>query len=77
MPRVLVSGMPVVTLTSPWLVAACPLGSAPCVSGQFLIGAIRVLAGGVPVVTAVGVSVCAATPTPLVVLSTQTRVLAT
>lgn len=74
MPRVLVGGMPVVTLACPWVVAGCTLGTSPCATGQFVMGATRVLAGGVPVVTVPGVSVCAATPTPLVILSTQVRV---
>ena len=39
-PRVLVSGQPVVTQTSPWTVAGCgftpPSGNGPCVSATFV-----------------------------------------
>ena len=51
--RVTVSGQPVVTLTSPYAIAGCALSTTstpPCVTGQFISGAARVLAGGAPVV---------------------------
>ena len=51
-PRVLVSGQPVVTLASPYAVAGCALTGTPtppCVTAQWIVGATRVLAGGVPV----------------------------
>ena len=79
-PRVLVSGQPVVTLTSPWTVAGCSLsgsGAPPCVTAQFLVGALRVLVAGAPVVTQAGSSVCAPTGTPLMPVVAQPRVLAT
>ena len=46
-PRVLLSGQPAVTLTSPYAVAGCALSgtpSPPCVTGQWIMGAARVLA---------------------------------
>ena len=52
-PRVMVSGQPVVTIAIPYVVVGCPLVPPPlppCVTGQWLVGAVRVLAGGVPVV---------------------------
>ncbi len=79
-PRVTVSGMPVVVLTTPMVVAGCGLsgsGSPPCVTGQWLAGATRVLAGGIPVVVTASASLAAPTGTPLAVVSTQTRVIAT
>jgi hypothetical protein len=78
-PRVLLGNQPVITLTSPWVVAGCGLtGSAPpCVTAQFVVGATRVLAGGVPIVVQSGTSICAPTGTPLQVLVTQLRVTAT
>ena len=78
-PRVLLSGQPVVTLATPFVVAGCALtGSAPpCVSGQFLSGATRVLAGGVPVATQIGSSTCIPTGNPLLPMTVQPRVLAT
>jgi len=79
-PRVLLSGQPVVTLSSPYLVAGCALTGTPappCVTGQWLTGATRVLAGGVPVATMAGTSTCVASGTPMLPLSAQVRVLAT
>jgi hypothetical protein len=79
-PRVLLGGQPVVTLTSPWVVAGCGLTGTtmpPCVTAQFVVGATRVLAGGAPVVVQSGTSICVPTGTPLQVLVTQLRVQAT
>ena len=79
-PRVLLSGQPLVTIASPYAVTGCALtgtGTPPCVTGQWLTGAVRVLAGGVPVATMVGTSTCIPTGTPMLPLSAQLRVLAT
>jgi hypothetical protein len=78
-PRVLLSGQPAVTLASPYAIVGCALtGSAPpCVTGQWLTGAVRVLAGGVPLATMAGTSTCVAPGTPMLPLSAQLRVLAT
>ena len=77
--RVTVSGQPVVTLTSPYAIAGCALATTstpPCVTGQFISGAARVLAGGAPVVTMIGSSVCTPTGTPMLPIAAQARVLA-
>lgn len=79
-PRVMLSGQPVVTLSSLYAVAGCvlpPSAGGPCVSGQWVVGAVRVLAGGMPVLLMTGSSVCAPTGTPLVPVAAQTRVLGT
>jgi len=79
-PRVLVSGQPVVTLSSPYVVTGCALTGTPtppCATGQWLTGATRVLAGGVPLATMVGSSTCIPTGTPLLPTVAQMRVLAT
>jgi len=79
-PRVLLSGQPVVTLSSPYAVTGCALtgtGAPPCVTGQWISGAVRVLAGGVPVATIAGASTCIPTGTPMLPVSAQPRVLAT
>ena len=78
-PRVLLSGQPLVTIASPYAITGCALtGSAPpCVTGQWLTGAVRVLAGGVPVATMTGTSTCIAPGTPMLPLTAQPRVLAT
>jgi len=79
-PRVTVSAQPVVTLTSPYAIAGCALTGTPtppCVTGQFVMGAVRVLAGAAPVATLMSQSVCIPTGTPMLPVMSQTRVLAT
>lgn len=79
-PRVLLSGQPAVTLASPYAVVGCALTGTPnppCVTGQWLSGAVRVLAGGVPLATMAGSSTCVPTGTPMLPVSAQPRVLAT
>jgi hypothetical protein len=80
-PRVLVSGQPVTTQAAPYTVAGCafvpPGGNGPCVTAQWVVGALRVLAGGQPVLLQSSVAVCAPTGTPLNVVVTQTRVTGT
>jgi hypothetical protein len=79
-PRVLVSGQPVVPLTSVYMVAGCalpppPAGNGPCVTAQFATAATRVFASGVPLLLLDSQSVCAPTGTPLIPSVTQTRVI--
>ena len=79
-PRVLLSGQPVVTIASPYVVAGCALSGTPnppCVLGQWTTGAVRVLAGGQPLATMAGSSTCVAPGTPMIPLVAQFRVLAT
>jgi hypothetical protein len=80
-PRVLVSGQPIVTLTTPYVVAGCPFvtpgGNGPCVTAQWIVGATRVFSNGAPVILQLSNSICAPTGTPLVVIAAQTRVIGT
>ncbi len=80
-PRVLVSGMPIATIAAPWTVAGCafvpPVGNGPCVTAQWVVGAVQVLSEGQPVAIMTGVAVCVPTGTPLVPVVAQVRVLAT
>ncbi|MEK1888230.1 MAG: hypothetical protein AAAB35_11795 [Phyllobacterium sp.] len=79
-PRVFLSGQPAVTIASPYAIAGCTLASVPsppCVTGQWLVGAVRVMAGGVPVATMAGASTCIPTGAPMMPVVAQTRVLAT
>jgi hypothetical protein len=80
-PRVQVSGMPAATIAAPYTVAGCafvpPAGNGPCVTGQWVVGTVRVTSLGEPFALLSGVSVCAPTGTPLVPVSAQTRVIAT
>lgn len=78
-PRVLVSGQPVVTLGAPFVVAGCALppptaGNGPCVTAQFVDGATRVLALGMPVLLMDSQAICVPSGTPLIVAVTQPRV---
>jgi len=78
-PRVLVSAQPVATIAAPYAVAGCPFvppAPGPCVTGQWVLGALRVLAMGQPVAIQAGVSVCAPTGTPLLPSVVQPRVIA-
>jgi hypothetical protein len=77
---VLLSGQPVVTIASPYAVTGCALTGTPtppCVTGQWLVGAVRVLAGGAPVALMTGTSTCIPTGTPMLPMSAQPRVIVT
>jgi hypothetical protein len=79
-PRVTVSAQPVVTIASPYAIAGCALtgtSAPPCATGQFVMAATRVLAGGAPITTLASQSVCVPTGTPMMPLTAQVRVLAT
>jgi hypothetical protein len=77
-PRVLVSGQPIVTLTTPYTIAGCPFvppgGNGPCATAQWTSGAQRVRANNVPVLLVDSQSTCVPTGTPLIPRVTQTRV---
>ena len=78
-PRVTVGGQPVVTLATPYVVAACGLTGSPtppCVTAQWVVGAVRVLAGGTPVALQSGTSLCTPTGTPMLPVVVQPRVIA-
>lgn len=78
--RVLVDKKPAVMLTSTYVIAGCALtaSSGPfCATGQFVVGATRVLTQGIPVAIATGLSTAIATANPMLVMLTQLRVLAT
>lgn len=77
-PRVLVSGMPVVTISSPYIIAGCGLttsGGPFCITGQWVSSATKVLASGVPVILIDSAGVCP--PGTMQTLSAQTKVTAT
>jgi hypothetical protein len=84
--RVLVSGMPVVTLADTFLVAGCPFTlpttppkPQPCVRVQWLVPATRVLVNGQPPILQASAGVCLSVEQipqgPPAVVATQTRVL--
>ncbi len=80
-PVVMVSGMPIATIAAPWVVAGCafvpPAGNGPCVTAQWVVGAVQVLSMGQPVAILTGMATCVPTGTPLVPVEAQTMVLAT
>ena len=80
-PVVLVDGMPIATIAAPYTVAGCafapPAGNGPCVTAQWVVGALQVLSQGQPVAIMTGVAACVPTGTPLLPVMAQTLVLAT
>ncbi len=77
--RVQVSGMPIVTQASPYVVAGCvfpppPAANGPCITAMWVVAALRVFSEGQPVLLSEGVAICAPTGTPLQVVVTQVRV---
>lgn len=80
-PRALVSGMPIATIAAPYAVAGCafvpPAGNGPCVTAQWVMGAVQVTSEGQPVAIMTGMATCVPTGTPLVPVVAQTRALAT
>jgi hypothetical protein len=80
-PSVTVSGQPITTMAAPYVVAGCafapPGGNGPCVTAQWISGATRVFADGVPVLLLDSQAICAPTGTPLLTVMTQTRVTGT
>jgi len=77
-PRVRVGGQPIVNQTGPYAVAGCPFstpaGAMPCVTAQWVTGALRVRSNGVPVLLQDSQAVCVPTGTGLNVVVTQVRV---
>ena len=76
-PRVLVMGMPTASITTPWVVAGCPgipPGVPPCVTGQWVLGTLRVTSMGQPLVVQSGAAVTAPGAATLLPVSMQTRV---
>lgn len=75
-PRVMVSGQPVVTMASTYSVVGCALTGTPnppCVTAQWVSSALRIVAGGMPVLLQDSQAVCVPTGTGLNILVTQIR----
>ncbi len=78
-PRVKVMGQPIVLQPTPWVVAGCtfpppPVANGPCVTAQWLFGAMRVKSMGMPVLLQGSQAICAPTGTPVIISVTQVRV---
>ncbi len=78
LPRVTVSGQPIVAQAAPHLVAGCPfvLGivPSPCVVAQWVTGSVRVKSMGLPILLQASQAVCIPNGTPAVIAMTQIRV---
>jgi len=77
-PRVKVGGQPVVTQPTVYTVAGCampppPAGNGPCVTAQWVTGALRVTVGGMPVLLQDSQALCVPTGTPLRSSGSQRR----
>ena len=79
--RVLVNGMPTVTLAAPYVVAGCVFNvsgaPSPCVTAQWVVGATRVMSNGQPLLLQDSQAICAPNGTPVSIVMTQTRVTGT
>src|SRR5664279_4561056 len=79
--RVLVGGQPVAAQPSPYTVAGCPFNVSgvpvPCVTAQWTTAATRITSDGMPVLLMDSQAICAPNGTPLLIISTQTRVIGT
>ena len=77
-PRVKVGGQPVVTQPDPHSIAGCPFNvggtAVPCVTAQWITGALRVKAGGMPVLLQDSQATCVPNGTPVNIVLTQLRV---
>ena len=78
-PRVKVMGQPIFLQPAPWTVAGCPFppppaGNGPCITAQWVVGAVRVKSMGMPVLLQDSQAICTPTGTPLMVTFAQPRV---
>ncbi|KAA6459809.1 hypothetical protein DYQ86_17035 [Acidobacteria bacterium AB60] len=74
---VTLDGMPSATIAVPWTVAGCPgipPGVPPCVTGQWILGTLRVTSFGQPLVVQSGVAITAPGGAILTPVTMQTRV---
>ncbi len=73
-PRVTASGQPVVTIASPYAIAGCPFPpilGGPCLMGQFIVPATRVMVDGAFALLLDSVGMCAPTGVPLMPIATS------
>ncbi len=81
-PRVTVMGQPIVTMASPYAIAGCTFpamtggNSPPCVTAAWTTGAVRVTSMGQPVILQDSQATCTPNGTPLLIVTTQPRVMA-
>ncbi len=77
-PRVKVGGQPTVQQPNPWTVAGCPFNVSgspvPCITAQWVTGALRVKSSGLPLLLQDSQAVCAPNGTGVTIVMTQVRV---
>lgn len=77
-PRVRVGGQPATTMSGPYTVTGCPFtpgpSPVPCVTAQWVVGALRVRSAGTPLLLQDSQAVCAPNGTPVSVVAVQARV---
>ena len=77
-PRVRVGGQPIVTQAAPYTVAGCPFNVSgspvPCVTANWVTAAVRVRAGGQPVLLQDSQGITVPNGVPLNIVVTQVRV---
>jgi hypothetical protein len=79
-PAVTLDGVPSCLLPDPWVVAGCPgvpPPVPPCVTGQWIVGTVRVTSYGQPLLVQSGEGISMPSGTPLLPIVTQVRVSAT
>jgi hypothetical protein len=77
-PRVKVMGQPTVQQPVPFVIAGCafpppPVANGPCVTANWIMGALRVKSMGMPLLLADSQALCVPTGTPLNIVMTQMR----
>ncbi|HWK88947.1 MAG TPA: hypothetical protein VNP72_03105 [Longimicrobium sp.] len=77
-PRVKLGGQPAAAQGAPWTVAGCPFMTGtnpmPCVTAQWVTAALRVKAGGMPLLLSDSQAVCVPNGTGVNVVYAQLRV---
>lgn len=77
-PRVKVAGQMTVQQPNPWMIAGCPFtpgpSPVPCVTAQWVTGALRVKSGGLPLLLQDSQAVCVPNGTGVNIVLTQFRV---
>ena len=78
-PNVMVSGMPITTMPPQYVIAGCPFTNGvtpqPCLTASWTTAATKVFSGGVPVLLMDSQAITAPNGVPLVISSTQQKVM--
>lgn len=74
--RVTIAGQPVLTIAAPLMLSGCRQAAGPngCITAQFITGAARVRARGLPLAVDHGMAICSPGPGRLTFVAVQARV---